>query len=372
MAGDKFINPYNFIQFPPKKAKAYTDTDRHTGVIEYCITTKTPLFIPNSSSETAFSESEEPDHKSYDFFSYTDLTDAESREGLYQIPVIPGSEMRGVVRSVYETLTDSCMGLLNEDEYPVKRSAEQFRPALLHRKSSGELELCEADSYRIGEKAYRDNPPRGFEKYRNGAVISFLSEGDGISTKPISRYSSDPKQYPKKGYLIKWGMGVRKARYHVFVPKMKLVGGVRLSRDVVERTLTDVIRSYLDQPSLKPENQEAYEAYREDLEDFLGGRAGQYFPVNYSRLDKGILYLSPAVFSKEVSNNSVGSLAGAFAPCKKDYCPACDLFGFVGEKNDASRSSRIGLRICMSRRRKRHQNIISAIRSRFRLWADRN
>ena len=51
---EKFINPYNFISFPKRKAAAYTDEDKHTGVIEYTITTKTPLFIPNSSSETAF------------------------------------------------------------------------------------------------------------------------------------------------------------------------------------------------------------------------------------------------------------------------------------------------------------------------------
>ena len=69
-----FVNPYNFIGFPKEKAKAYTDEDVHTGVIEYSITTKTPLFIPNSSSETAFCESDEvAEHKSYDFFSYTEL-----------------------------------------------------------------------------------------------------------------------------------------------------------------------------------------------------------------------------------------------------------------------------------------------------------
>ena len=28
-----FVNPYNFIKFPQNKAKAYTDTDKHTGVI---------------------------------------------------------------------------------------------------------------------------------------------------------------------------------------------------------------------------------------------------------------------------------------------------------------------------------------------------
>lgn len=66
---DKFINPYNFINFPAQKAKAYTDTDRHTGVIKYSITTESPLFIPNSSSESAFSESTKVEnHKSYDFF----------------------------------------------------------------------------------------------------------------------------------------------------------------------------------------------------------------------------------------------------------------------------------------------------------------
>ena len=67
-----FVNPYNFIDFPKHKARAYDETDRHTGVIEYTITTKTPLFIPNSGSATAFKVSDEmPEHKSYDFLSYT-------------------------------------------------------------------------------------------------------------------------------------------------------------------------------------------------------------------------------------------------------------------------------------------------------------
>ena len=55
-----FVNPYNFICFPKEKAHAYADEDRHTGVIHYTITTKTPLFIPNSSSETALRN---PEHR---------------------------------------------------------------------------------------------------------------------------------------------------------------------------------------------------------------------------------------------------------------------------------------------------------------------
>ena len=132
-----FLNPYNFIGFPEHRAKKYEDTDKHTGYIEYEITTKTPLFIPNSSSEQAFSKSDEKeDHKSYDFFSYIDLDPLKKYDKEYHEPVIPGSEIRGVVRSVYETLTDSCMGVLHENEHPIKRTAEMFKPGLLCRSAN--------------------------------------------------------------------------------------------------------------------------------------------------------------------------------------------------------------------------------------------
>lgn len=79
---NRFVNPYNFIHLPEKKAMAYGETDRHTGVIHYTITTKTPLFVPNSSSETAFKELDDtPDHKSYDFFPIQNLTEKNGMKG---------------------------------------------------------------------------------------------------------------------------------------------------------------------------------------------------------------------------------------------------------------------------------------------------
>ena len=314
---EKFINPYNFISFPKRKAAAYTDEDKHTGVIEYTITTKTPLFIPNSSSETAFKESDTiKEHKSYDFFSYTELDPGKRYENQYHIPVIPGSEMRGVVRNVYETLTDSCMGILNSEEYPVKRTPTRFNAGLLCRNGDGTIVLRSAESSSIGEKAFKGEMPRGFEKNRNGDEIK------------------------GKGYLLKWGMGVKKVRYHVFSLKNVREKGTPFSRDEIERKLLPVINSYLDQPALKDDNQYAYKEYKEDLENFLQGKGGMYFPVNYSTLANGVIYLSPATITKEASNNSVGMLAGAFSPCKEDFCPACDLFGHIGNNND-SKGSRI-------------------------------
>ncbi len=126
-----FLNPYNFIALPSQKAKKYEDKDYHYGVIEYEITTESPLFIPNTSDDNAFfpemdkeadnnttkqdqqGEAEKKRHLSYDFYSWHELVPGESYKDKYYEPVIPGSEIRGMIRSIYETLTGSCMSILN-------------------------------------------------------------------------------------------------------------------------------------------------------------------------------------------------------------------------------------------------------------------
>ena len=349
-----FVNPYNFIKFPSKKAKAYTDEDRHTGVIEYTITTKTPLFIPNSSSDSAFKISKKVnDHKSYDFFSYTELDPTKTYNGKYHVPVIPGSEIRGVVRNVYETLTNSCMGLLNADEYPVKRSVARFDPGLLYKDREGKFTLYEARSLRLGkdEPRPKKSEPKGFEDYPNGTIIYYKNppKNEKHQFMPIEVYSMNGK-YSKEGYLLKWGMGATKKRYHVFsIKKDNQNGGetgikvedIHLSKDDIERKLLRVIDYYLAEPGLTGKNKAAYEEYKQDVKNFLKGDGDAYFPVNYSKLDRGIYYLAPATLTKEVSDNNIGKLAGEFAPCEKDYCPACDLFGYVGKNNESCKGSKI-------------------------------
>ncbi len=325
---NRFVNPYNFIQFPGKKAVAYKAGDRHTGVIEYTVITETPLFIPNSSSETAFKVSDDcKDHKSYDFFSYTELDGNKRYDGEFhmQIPVIPGSEMRGVVRNVYETLTDSCMGLLNNEKHPVKRSPARFEHGLIYRDQDRVYHLYKARSQSEGTSTDPRlvYPPKGYEKKHNGDKVN-------------------------GGYLLKWGMGgagkKKKKHYHILF-KEEEIKGVQLSKDIISNRLSEVLNSYLEQPTLKkqPLNKTAYEEYRDDLERFLKNNEEGYFPVTYSRLhsDDQNVYLAPANYSKEVSQYSLEMLAGEFAPCKKNFCPACDLFGYVGETDGQGKGSRI-------------------------------
>lgn len=347
-----FVNPYNFISFPAHKAKAYTDSDRHTGVIHYTVTTKSPLFIPNSSSAQAFTESDKDrDHKSYDFFSYTELDEGERYENVYHTPVIPGSEMRGVVRSVYEALTDSCMGNLNENTYPVKRSAARFNPGLICRDKYGRYTLHAAESLRIAMQS--DDKDGDMRNLKDGEIVHFSNpqRGDKRQPKPIRFYGRKSPQHVKNGYLIKWGMGVKKAYYHVFVDK-NMTENIRSinsngGEDLHEK-LKAVVMSYLEQPALKSENKKAYEDYMAAMDSFFAGKGEGCFPINYSIEGKGasqLFYPAPAVYSKEVSMRNLRQLAGEFAPCdapdNADRCPACDLFGYIGSGKGRGKASHI-------------------------------
>lgn len=379
---EKFLNPYNFISLPLKKATAYKYDDRHilTGKICYKITTRSPLFLPNSSTDEAFEQSQKINgHKSYDFFSYNQLLpySRTHQNPRPQCPVIPGSEIRGVIRSVYETLTDSCMGVLNSETMPVKRSPEQFKPGLLKKNEKGYI-LMEAESYRIGTAAEKGMAPPDFRKNRNGTRIFFRDPGisrekrkvwkNCVTRYKIAQGSEKPAHDLKEtGYLIKWGMGGRKKRYHLFVP-IRSIGNI-LSREDIETRLFGVIESYLEQPMMKKEsqreNREAYEAYQRDLICFLKGEynSESCFPVTFSVLGNGkihirptveadeggecdekqsIWYLAPALYTKEISNNSIGKLAGEFEPCQgMQECPACALFGHVDRSGIGSSGSRL-------------------------------
>ncbi len=326
---NRFVNPYNFIHFPKAKAKKYSDTDKHTGVIEYTLTTKSPLFIPNSSNDNAF-DSPVEGHKTYDFYSYTDLSNRTLEDNEYNKPVIPGSEMRGLIRSTYETLTDSCMGLLN-DVHPVKRVGARFKPGLLTF-NNNKLGLIRAKSLRIHKsdcKGRCDGDPISFNMplEKHNERFRYYDK--------ITDFSFDEDVCDYVGYLIKWGFGVKKRNnYHVFYYENDYDYEIRdLDPSEIKRMVKDVIESYKEQSTVEDANLSAYEAYQSAFKNFMQNN-GDFFPINYAIVE-GNLYLSPATFSKEVFKNSVGDLT-IFKPCVKDCCPACDLFGRVGDNAKGS------------------------------------
>lgn len=144
VTADSFVNPYNFVRvsFKDKKKKETKPEDKlHTGVLECRLITKTPLAIPDpekkDEEKVDNSDGNEPGkHNIYPFFRY--------RDG---IPVIPGSSLRGVIRSVYETATDSCFSTAKEDSIIGKRGKGSCRLR------SDLCKACALFGFASGEKA---------------------------------------------------------------------------------------------------------------------------------------------------------------------------------------------------------------------------
>ncbi|HRT31374.1 MAG TPA: RAMP superfamily CRISPR-associated protein, partial [Anaerolineae bacterium] len=104
----RFLNPYNFVRYLDARPQGHIlgdcpppPHDRYvglTGRITCAVEAVTPLFISDSHGIEIDPDGEK-DHKIYRFFEY---------EGQ---PALPASSLRGMVRSVYEAVTNSCLSV---------------------------------------------------------------------------------------------------------------------------------------------------------------------------------------------------------------------------------------------------------------------
>jgi CRISPR-associated protein (TIGR03986 family) len=106
---DKYYYPHYFLPHHSTVNRDKQAVSHHqfapnllTGKISCRLTTKTPLIIPDTSNDNAFDliddaqKLQKKRHQSYHFFSMN---------GAW---MIPGSELRGMISSVYEAITNSC------------------------------------------------------------------------------------------------------------------------------------------------------------------------------------------------------------------------------------------------------------------------
>ena len=107
------INPYTFVPFgnaPVRTDIKETYADEKSllsGYMDIELTTKTQLAIPDGTkADPPLKQGEENKvHRKYPFFRLPDGQVA-----------IPGSELRGMLRSVYEAASNSCLPFLLDDK----------------------------------------------------------------------------------------------------------------------------------------------------------------------------------------------------------------------------------------------------------------
>ena len=125
----RFLNPYNFVRYlekPRPKGDLLGDCpppphDRYmglTGKITCHITTVTPLFV--SDAHDIEPDENHPEHKSYQFFRLPNEQDVLE-------PALPASSLRGMLRSVFEAVTNSCFSVFEKDEERNKQDRLEHR-----------------------------------------------------------------------------------------------------------------------------------------------------------------------------------------------------------------------------------------------------
>lgn len=337
---EHFINPYNFIPLEDKVVQKPFQLDYENGITGYfdCdLEILTPVFIPNTSIKTADDECQE-------FFSYDELPDSGNKIGQ---PVIPGSEIRGAVRSVFEAAFNGCMSAVSGDRVLGRRCQKPKKAGILEKiEKIWTVTPCErymlyvdmGDSHTHNEE--RDGvcvPRERYDGWEEGQCLYFKKGGQyhskhhGINTHIIQAYEEADENVVcpegwETGYLHKGEGFIRKHHESVFKKKE----GKTLSIDpkTVEN-LKAVLKEYRDEKKNRnyEKGHNGYKEYDVDKEKIL-----VYYYDNQGIAE----YLSPACIGKELYENSVELLLknnGGYQPCKEEnkVCPACALFGMVSE-----------------------------------------
>ncbi len=300
MTKEDFVNPYNFVPLSESCERKKASKGDITGYLTYTITTITPLVIPG------YQEKESTD--ALDFFTYPTSSD----------PVIPGSELRGMLRSVHEAAYNGCLSQINEAPFHRRSTIPKQRLGLLY-KDSDQWKIAYCERVKVS-KNDRNLPKSGqkiYWKYRN-------------DKDKVRNYSTTYHKDYKEGVFYKGGPFLTKKYESVFV---KTGGTVSVSDECVEN-FKQVLKVY--QSNAK----NGEDSYRLSRDFFATAKEGAMLPVYYTEKTR----LAPAMLSQEVFFNSLPAIIEGHEPCtcKSKVCPTCNLFGFVSENDMLASRIRFG------------------------------
>lgn len=342
MSDQLFINPYNFIPFGSdiekkrrSRESAYRGQERLvSGWLTVELDTKTPLIIPDGAHPKYWdmdkrryidnpSDDEKKDlHKEYDFLRLPGEAEEE--------PVIPGSELRGMLRSVYEAVTDSCTAFLLDDK-PISQRIPTFvslqdRGLLAYEETSpGSGERRWVLYSACADKKIPVNVVEDELKYKDGNPVT-EQNGDFIADRGWLQYNIPIR--PKKG------------SYHIVYLKEKdkiytwdFIGEDGTpDQEKNEEPYRALKSALIDRPDdQENRNKIPNENLQKALERAKEGK-GNKVPVFYMKVKRGeetLIYLSNSSIGRIAQRRKWEEIMGVHAPCDDTakLCPACLLFG---------------------------------------------
>ena len=276
---ERFVNPYNFAPLRGEVKRGVPEKGSLTGKIECVLKAVTPLAFPDHEKQT----SNEEEHCKYPFFSISD-----------DVHIIPGSSLRGTVRSMFEAVTNSCLSVNNNNILSSRHSYPRT-PAILV-KENGKWHLYKADK----RKREKNDQIKSNQVIRKWYDIKRSRQTEFIFTKKDEVECSD----------LESAVNDYKYCVELYRKNVEKCGGKP----------QDLFNSSTHQISETEMNAVFYEK------------------VEQKNGEKKV-YLSPSEISRSVFHNKLNDLLGSHKSCSLDqqhdtYCEACALFGII--KNDGN------------------------------------
>lgn len=336
----KFVNPYNFVRFPKGESERtnmpdYSETNEKlvTGKLHCSLTTKTPLSIPDTESV----KKDTDDHPTFSFYS----VDGEKR--------IPGSTIRGCVRSTYETLTDSCFVTMAEEMWLTNRvdHTNAYNPGLLIREENN-WALYNARRLYVQIKDKRDRRANFADCVESERCVVQKADkikffwGDAVDVKyndvkmkngSLRQIIDHMKHSPKGNYYVYVGEPIGEQKYYqsVFQKRERISSDIKSSIQRLEYSW-DIYKENKDKGKGLEDHHTGYAGYER-------AKKGGVVPIWYKK--EGDSYsLSFAAVGRRVYSKSVNAMIGEQrTPClnRQKVCPACQLFGMAKDEGIGSR-----------------------------------
>lgn len=321
-----FINPYNFVPVDLKhteRVDVKVQDEYLTGYLECHMKTRTHLAIPDVTNKE---ETDKPKHYKYPVMG--------ASEGN---PYIPGSSVRGVIRNMYETITDSCFGTMKKDTIITSRTKYPFEPGLLI-KEEEEWKLYQAKKHVLvvdsatyykkkleekGVNLYSSNQLQG----QSGDKVYYKSVV-GKNGKTYVKYfaTEKSKETNKEGWLC-IGEKTSNRHFQSIFEKGEMEEQYSNITEKDLKKLEEVLDIYRNK-SINNKYQKEHQGYSEYEKMKKNGVICVYYKVERGKLYMSFATLGRKAFGKTL-NDVVGEKSHQKCDSRSNLCPACALFGTV-------------------------------------------
>ncbi len=350
----RVVNPYNFIPFeaePDRQPQGswYPDPKKLlSGWLDVDIRLKTPLIIPTSGpirTEIVEKQPETNENKK-----------THNTYGIYHLdgkPAIPGSSLRGMLRSLYEAASNSCLPFLLADDHPISQRTPLY--AAFHRRGLLEYDMAKNTWSLWRARAVRNQVlgsdvedalyKQDGKAYKNAQRVAFtrVKDADGFERFHIEPDGSKDSDV-EYGYLQFSIPVVKSNKYYVAIltktgdaPIHQWKPGDSSPWDSLNGSVYDTCKNtgnleddestpYNKPKKITPTTQRALRLAMRAVEK-QGGMIPVYF-FEVERNGEKLYYFSGAAAGRVQQRRKWPEIMGPYSPCDgKNLCPACALFG---------------------------------------------